>query len=313
MQENLEINDITKNIEINSMQNQCENIKKAKKHWNNDEIDKLTRLYVTEGKSLSELLIIFPNRTIHSIHLKIKRLKLKHSVEQKKKIWAKVRSGDKNPMFGKSPPTKGKTKETMKCLKNGGKKLSNIIQEKVKNGEWGMKGNNNPMFGKVPWNKGLTKETDIRVKKYGEKGSTTLINNHKNLPDIKKMEIKNRMAYIGSKCKKKNTFIELQIQNYLNEINTEFESNYIKDGFSFDIYLPKFNLIIECQGDYWHRNPEIYKDKLPDKIQTKNIDRDKRKIKYFNENNYRYLLLWENDIRKNFNVIKEKIQKILCT
>ena len=111
------------------------------------------------------------------------------------------------------------------------------------------------------------------------------------------------------KCNKKNTSIELKIGSFLNSINETFYSNYIKDGFSFDFYLPTYNVVIECQGDYWHMNPRKYN--TPDNIQTKNINRDNKKLKYLNDNKYKYLFLWEYDIKNNFDDIKEKLKKIL--
>jgi hypothetical protein len=170
------------------MLNQCENIVNPKrKCWNNEEISKLKFLYETEGKSLSELKSLFPNRSEVSIRLKIKKLKLKHTKEQKTNIWSKVRMGNKNPRFGKSPPTKGYTKNTLECLRTGGEKLSKTIQKKILEGKWNhTKGCKNGMYGKTPWCKGLTKKTSSKIKEASKKSSITMKNKYEYLlPDEK--------------------------------------------------------------------------------------------------------------------------------
>lgn len=135
-------NDTIIKTEIESIKNQCNDTgkKMKRKCWSDDEIYKLKTLYEVDGKSLSELNKIFINRTDNSIHLKIKRLKLRHTSEQKRFIWSSVRVGDKNPQYGKIGPTKGLTKHTHTGLKMGGEKLSKIIKEKTKRGEWGAVG-----------------------------------------------------------------------------------------------------------------------------------------------------------------------------
>ena len=110
-----------------------------------------------------------------------------------------------------------------------------------------------------------------------------------------------------------NIIEETKVQDFLNQIGEEYETNYVKDGFAFDIYIKKYNLIIECQGDYWHMNPTVYKNKTPDLIQSKNIERDLKKLKYLTDNKYQHLFLWEYDIRKNFELVKNQIKNLLCT
>ena len=35
--------------------------------------------------------------------------------------------------------------------------------------------------------------------------------------------------------------------------------NYVIGTKIFDIFIPKYNLLIEYNGDYWHANPTKYK------------------------------------------------------
>lgn len=50
--------------------------------------------------------------------------------------------------------------------------------------------------------------------------------------------------------------LEVRLHNFLNTYNIEYIEEYvIKDDsmiHSFDVYLPKYNILIDCDGDYWH-------------------------------------------------------------
>jgi G:T-mismatch repair DNA endonuclease (very short patch repair protein) len=109
--------------------------------------------------------------------------------------------------------------------------------------------------------------------------------------------------------------IEYIIATTLNDmsIDWEYEQDFNFDGLVYipDFFLPKKNLIIECYGDYWHANPEIYssgqsifKHLLVDDV----WDRDNVRKTTFIKNGYSFLSFWETDIRNNINNIK----KIIC-
>jgi len=77
-------------------------------------------------------------------------------------------------------------------------------------------------------------------------------------------------------------------------------SYYAKEIKAFyDFYLPKFNIIIEVDGDFWHSNPMKYKDGPISKCQIKNYDRDKVKNQWAKDNGYKMLRFWEYDINNN--------------
>lgn len=60
-------------------------------------------------------------------------------------------------------------------------------------------------------------------------------------------------------CPKKDTKIEVKIQNFLKKMNVNFETHKyideINNPYQCDIFIPDYNLIIECDGDYWHDYP----------------------------------------------------------
>ena len=107
------------------------------------------------------------------------------------------------------------------------------------------------------------------------------------------------------------------ICDYLEEKNIKFEvEKYIKP-YSVDIFIEP-DKIIEIYGDYWHGNPKFYKKgdiihfnkekSIPTEQRWKN---DASRIKYLESKNNKVLILWEDEIKNNFEIIKEKIKEHL--
>jgi len=99
---------------------------------------------------------------------------------------------------------------------------------------------------------------------------------------------------------KYDTKIEVKIQNFLKKIGIEFFTHqYIKieHGYQCDIFIPLMNLVIECDGDYWHSYPtgtEI------DHIRTKELI----------EKGFKVLRLWEFEIKEmDLNDFKDRIKR----
>ncbi len=56
----------------------------------------------------------------------------------------------------------------------------------------------------------------------------------------------------------KDTSIEVKLQNFLKQLGIEFFTHQymkIEHGYQCDILIPSMNLVIECDGDYWHKYP----------------------------------------------------------
>ena len=75
----------------------------------------------------------------------------------------------------------------------------------------------------------------------------------------------------------------------------------------YDYYLPKSNLIIEVDGDYWHSNPEKVDENNLNRVQKHNKWVDKVKDEWALLHGIPILRIWENDIRNN----PQKVMKIL--
>ena len=286
------------------------------KLWSEEEKEFLKKLYEEDGLSVSELLPIFNsiyNRPLNGLKVKIGRLKLKHTKEQIKQIKTRLNSGELNGMFGRVSPMRGLTLANSETIRIKSEKTSKKRKEMFKNGELTpLTGSTNPMYGSIAWNNGLTKNDDERIYKYGLKISKIKKLEWGNKSEEEKLIIIKRLndAMIQNR---KPTKIEIKIKEFLIGEGINFESNHQIKNFRVDFFLKDYNLVIECDGDYWHGNPKFYNHKKLNTIQIKNFDRDRRKEEMLKTNKIDFIRFWEYDIKNNFNTVKqiiwEKLQK----
>lgn len=52
--------------------------------------------------------------------------------------------------------------------------------------------------------------------------------------------------------KNRDTSIEIAVQNELSSLGIEFEKQKHIGPYFVDIFIPTYNVAIECDGDYWH-------------------------------------------------------------
>ncbi len=72
----------------------------------------------------------------------------------------------------------------------------------------------------------------------------------------------------------------------------------------YDFYLPKYNMLIEVDGDFWHCNPISFPNPIYES-QKNNLKRDKVKNQWALENGYKLLRFWEYDINNNIKEVKK--------
>ena len=208
-------------------------------------------------------------------------------------------------MFGKKPWSKGLTKETNKSLQSTSKNLSVTRKQMYADGILNSSGEKNGMFGKTPWNKGESSESNSIVKRIGEKISEFRIQYWKSISQEQRDEIIGKLT-AGANKRKKNTSIELIVKRALEDLTINFMQQYRYSRFVFDFYLPDFKFVIECQGDYWHANPNKFQSL--NEVQRKNRERDAIKIEFLENAKIGYLFLWESEIHKDFEILKERIR-----
>jgi len=172
-------------------------------------------------------------------------------------------SGHKNPFYGRTHSQE--TKE----------KLSKISSQLV--------GDKNPFFGKT--------HSDETRKILSEKTSKWL--KTKNGQDALTKSV---IATLNRPFKK--TKIEKIVEKKLIENNLHFTYNKIIGSNQYD-FIVHPNVLIECQGDYWHGNPEIYeKEQLNERQQFKQR-RDQEKKEFAENLGYVIYYIWERDILNN--------------
>ena len=106
--------------------------------------------------------------------------------------------------------------------------------------------------------------------------------------------------------------LEYEFQkNFLDKLNIEnIHSYYVKQIKAFyDFYLPKYNTIIEVDGDFYHCNPIKYPDGPICKTQEKNLKRDQQKNQWAKNNGFKLLRFWETDINNNSQQIIEILKQ----
>ena len=111
----------------------------------------------------------------------------------------------------------------------------------------------------------------------------------------------------------KDTSIEIKIQNFLKQLGIDFFTHqYIKEiehSYQCDIIIPRMNLVLECDGDYWHGNPIFFPN--PTTMQQGHINRDRIRTIELIAKGFRVLRLWENEIKvMKIEDFKDKLNKI---
>lgn len=75
--------------------------------------------------------------------------------------------------------------------------------------------------------------------------------------------------------------------------------------FFYDFYLPDYNIIIEVDGDFFHSNPKFYPNGPQYITQIKNNINDQLKNQWAQDNGYKLLRFWEDDINNNIQYVKQ--------
>jgi G:T-mismatch repair DNA endonuclease (very short patch repair protein) len=116
-------------------------------------------------------------------------------------------------------------------------------------------------------------------------------------------QIKKILKSLHKAASKKNT-LELRIAAALDVLGVEYVRAFSLKKYIADFYLPKFNLIIECFGDFWHGNPNHYAPldmiKFPKSpVMAKTLwEKDKIRLDTYKKMGYDVLVLWETEIKE---------------
>jgi very-short-patch-repair endonuclease len=114
--------------------------------------------------------------------------------------------------------------------------------------------------------------------------------------------------------KKKVNKIEEKVDHILKNLGVEFERQKKIDKYNVD-FLVNGKYIVECYGDFWHCNPTQYSSTYFNRGVKKTAqeiwDRDNNRKEVFQKLGYKFLCLWESEIRNSSKHITSKIKKLL--
>jgi len=244
----------------------------------------------------------------------------KHTQEYKDKM-SKALSGKNNPMYGLKVPEERKEKIRRSVLthykKNGtdnlkGKRLKttlslrgHLVSEKTRKliGKLASKRQvkeNNPN-----WKGGKPKCMDCgKTIHYGRKRCIVCYNkiSAKKMVESNQLLPKKERRRISLNARKIQqemtcpTSIEKKVYDELKRRRFLFEAQkVINNKFIVDVYIPKLNLIIEADGDYWHSLPKA-------------VRKDRAENAYLKKCGYNLVRWREKDINKNVKSLVNKLE-----
>lgn len=103
------------------------------------------------------------------------------------------------------------------------------------------------------------------------------------------------------------------IEEFIKPLGIEFKHQYyIKEIKQFaDVFIPSKNTIIEYDGDFWHCNPNKFKNGPKYEIQSKKVNKDLIKAQWCKENGVKLIRFWESDVLENVKNVIDTLHKEL--
>ena len=114
------------------------------------------------------------------------------------------------------------------------------------------------------------------------------------------------------KCGIRISNIEDKVENFLLKNNINFIKNNrsILSKLELDFYIPKFNLGIECHGNFWHSEAAFYSG-LNNKDLTHYRTHSIKKFKLAKEKNIELLIFFADEILFKFEIVKRILKNKL--
>jgi hypothetical protein len=207
--------------------------------------------------------------------------------------------------FHKNPETRKKVAETQKKNWKEGKykgwwedkseetiKKIDGIKEKLRNNKDRGKKISKKLKG-IPKTEESKRKLSISQKKRYEDN-----------PQLKVNLSKNKLEWMRKNSKVKTSNLENKFMIILDKLGYIQDIDYIHNHLIsniktfFDFYLPKKNIIIEVDGDFYHCNPNSNYSIPEYEIQKKNLSNDKRKTTWCQNHNITLIRYWEKDINE---------------
>lgn len=214
----------------------------------------------------------------------IKRAKPRHeyAVEERLRLRERARQmwrdGKFRPAFiGRSHSGETKAKlaaSTSRLWKNETYREKVLANNPFRKRELSLSGENHPLYGK--------RHSEDSRRKMSEAAKRRLVNDPgrmKRMSDLARA----KWRALGHRIYRTPTSIELSVARVLDLLNVQYEQQRVIGPYIVDIYIADRNLIIECDGDYWHTLPGAQ-------------ERDRVRDQWLEGQGYHVCRLWEHDI-----------------
>lgn len=121
-----------------------------------------------------------------------------------------------------------------------------------------------------------------------------------------------KVEMFGSKSKKSGTkgdetSIEKFIRDILIEGNFEYKEQKRIRFLNYDFFIESANLFIEVNGDYHHCDIRLYPNGPKNDLQRRGLAQNERKIEFAEENKSNLVVIWQYDIEKHPETVKENL------
>jgi len=127
---------------------------------------------------------------------------------------------------------------------------------------------------------------------------------------------KKKRSEIMSKVKGKDTKLEIEFRKELWKVGLRYRKNVTKMLGKPDLYFPGKKIVVFLDSCFWHgcrehcRMPNSNIKYWEKKIE-RNKKRDKEVTKYYENNGFKIIRIWEHEIKENFNrTVKNTIYQI---
>lgn len=208
---------------------------------------------------------------------------------------------------GHLPHNKGKTKDTYEPLKTVGQKSSKALKEYYKNNPHDDEYKKKMSISCKGINKGvrpqlhIDKMTGIKhnmSESWRKKKSDYMLTNNNPMKNrLSRKKLSETKIQLFKDYPKKHLNHILKEKGHKTQIESLMERALINEGikilpqerlegFWVDIFIPNFNIVIECDGEYWHNYPE-------------GTERDRYKTEKLENVGYLVLRFWEREIHEN--------------
>ncbi|MFA6073997.1 MAG: NUMOD3 domain-containing DNA-binding protein [Candidatus Woesearchaeota archaeon] len=260
----------------------------------------IVRLYTKEHKTCKQISELF-NCSYPPIYNILKENNINTSSKGKtyeEKFGKEIAEERKKKLIGHKVSEETRKKIREKAIKPERIAISIKNLPKGQEGYWlgkrrpDMSGENHPLYGTHRSEESRKKSKDSRFKYLKE--------HPESIEKIKEARAKQVTPF-------KDTSIEVKIQNFLTLLKVEYIAHKyiseIENRYCCDIFIPlqrgiKQKIIIECDGDYFHANPDFYSNEKLNKRQIEQRERDELRNKQLTEKGYKVIRLWEHDIKR---------------